>query len=274
MSLHPLPLLLAPIVLVAPLLASQEDPEADLPKVGRTLTTLRGLARSAESEQAARRDAQALLTPLNMRECYILALLLPEIAAEESSELPRRSLLALAEQVKTRAQEQWDYYRDRWPGGECLPAPLDMQRVLAVTGRIATIARNAQREALRRPDGYSEWSWKSPKRKSARKEMRALIDSLDSPKDIYAVAVMLLEYQKDTGGNVEDWLLYQDAEHMPATRLGALGTPEAYTYFLKLHALYGSDGAGSMLYKEMELKYFGPLLTPERRREIEPRAWR
>ncbi len=274
--MQPRHLLLAPIILVAPQLVAQEDPEADLPKVGRTLTTFQRVARQSERGTGSLNQAQSLLNALNPRESYILALLLPEVAAEESRELPRRSLLALAEQAKTRAQEQSPFYRDRWPGGECLTAPLDMQRVLAVTGRIATIARNAQREAELRPDWYSsgEWGWNSPKRRAARKEMRARIDSLDSPKDIYAAAVMLREYQEESGGNVEDWLLYQDAEHMPAARLGELGTPEAYTYFRKLHALYGSDGAGSMLYAEMELKYFSPLLTPERRKEIEPRAWR
>ncbi len=98
--------------------------------------------------------------------------------------------------------------------------------------------------------------------------MRSLINGLDSPKDIFAVAVMLARYQQDTGGNPEDWLLYQDAELMPARRLGELGTPEAYIYFRKLHELYGFDGGGSLLYREMERKYFDRLLTPERREHI------
>ncbi len=264
-----LPLILAPVILAAPLHAVDPDCEADLPKVGTTLTALQSIARSAGDGQVAFREAEALLAPLNLRELYILALLLPEVAPEVGDEA-RDILFTLVDDLKVRTIKL-NGHEPRWPGGECLPAPLDMQRVLAVTGRIATSARNARREAERSEGGYGEWGWKSPKRVAARREMQALIDGLDSPKDIYAVAVMLGEYQKDSGGNVVDWLLYQDAGLMPAVRLGKLGTAEAYTYFLKLHALYGRDGGGSLLYKEMEREYFGHMLTPARRRAVRVR---
>ncbi len=257
-------------VMLTPVSALEDDIEADLPKIGSTIEAVQATARKAKSHQSGLKEASPRISKhrANVRELYILALLLEEVAAAEAGSQEQGILHELAEKLRGEVEKLENPWPVRWPDGESSPTPIDIKHVLSVTGRIATIARNAQRSASRTENGYSEWNWDAPKRVAARKESHQLIYSLESPKDVYAAAVMLHEYQKDTGGNPEDWVL-QDAIGVPALRLCKLGTKEAYMYFLKLQALYAWDAGEALLFKEMEEKYFGRFVTQERRTWLE-----
>ncbi len=83
----------------------------------------------------------------------------------------------------------------------------------------------------------------------------SIIDKINEPRILYAMAIILYEgYEHEFYETERDRLLFC-ARSKVVYRLCELDTKESYRYFSLLYNLYGKDGGGSLIYKDMDQKF-------------------
>lgn len=88
-----------------------------------------------------------------------------------------------------------------------------------------------------------------------RDRIDAILEEVKEPRELYTMAVLLKEGYGELFESIHDRLLFFASEAV-VLRLAALGTEEAYYYFIRLKQVYGTDGAGSLQYLFLEFRYF------------------
>lgn len=88
-----------------------------------------------------------------------------------------------------------------------------------------------------------------------RDRIDAILEEVKEPQELYTMAVLLNEGYGELFESIHDRLLFFASEAV-VLRLAALGTDEAYHYFIRLKQVYGTDGAGSLQYRFLEFRYF------------------